>query len=110
MTHAHAEAERNIRNAVAEMHSIENEGGNEIKNNEEEKQQMSSSRVQNAVRLFESGYNCAQSVFCSLRRFIWHGHADCVEDVECYGSRSRTNEGSLRRGLIDGDAGRIERR
>ena len=65
MTHVHAEAERNIRNAVAEMHSIENEGGNEIKNNEEEKQQMSSSRVQNAVRLFESGYNCAQSVFAA---------------------------------------------
>lgn len=63
MTLARAEAERNIRNAVAEMHNIENEIGNVIKNDAEDKQQMNGTRVQNAVRLFESGYNCAQSVF-----------------------------------------------
>lgn len=61
MTHARAAAERNIRNAVAEMHNIENEIGNET----EEKQQVNKPRVQNAVRLFESGYNCAQSVFAA---------------------------------------------
>ncbi len=65
MTRVRAEAERNIRNAVAEMHNIENEIGNEIKNDAEEKQQMNRPRVQNAVRLFESGYNCAQSVFAA---------------------------------------------
>lgn len=65
MTLVRAEAERNIRNAVAEMHNIENENGNEIKNGAEEKQQMNRPRVQNAVRLFESGYNCAQSVFAA---------------------------------------------
>lgn len=65
MTRVRAEAERNIRNAVAEMHNSENEIRNEIKNDAEEKQQMNRPRVQNAVRLFESGYNCAQSVFAA---------------------------------------------